>query len=186
MKYSRYLPAALVLAAAFTGCLHKGAQKASFTFEADTLRGATAAFTSVEAGKVTLKPGAFDLLGEVDEAGAPTHLTSDVVASFGKNDSIPLRDGSGMAIRFSVPRIADNDYCVISAEISTPAPVDTGGGPVSSITADFRYDAKNSGKVEYVWFVFSKSAPKVMVPGKWTITLFNKGSKLTSADFTVR
>jgi hypothetical protein len=185
MKQLRFIPAALILAAALSGCLHK-ATRGPASFEADTLRGATAAFTGVEAGNVSLKPGAFDLLADVDDTGAPRNFTSDVVASFTKGDAVALRDGSGMAVRFIVPRIADNDYCVISAEITTPSPVDTGGGPVNSITADFRYDSRNSGRTEYIWFVFSKSAPKVMAPGKWTVTLFSKGAKLTSAGFTVR
>ena len=185
MKRSLFICAALVLAASCSGCVRKSSPAGS-SFDADTLRGATATFSAVESGIVTLKPGAFDLLGDVDDAGVPKFFTSDAVASFSRENSAPLRDGAGIAIRFAVPKIADNDYCVISAEVVPPSPVDTGNGPAQMIPADFRYDAKNSGRTEYIWFIFSRSAPKFMVPGKWTITLFNKGVKLVSAEFSVR
>jgi hypothetical protein len=184
MKQSCYLCSVLILAAALNGCTKKGTP--SIAFDADTLRGATATFTSVEKGVVTLKPGAFDQLGEVDDTGALKHFTSDVVESFSGTTAVNLKDRQGMAVRFIVPPVADNDYCVISAEITTPAPVDIGGGLTTSIRADFRYDAKNLGRTEYIWFIFSENAPKLMIPGAWKITLYNKGAKLVSADFTVR
>lgn len=185
MKRSLFICAALVLAASCSGCVRKPAPSGT-SFEADTLRGATAAFTAVETGSVTLKPGAFELLGDVDANGAPRFFTSDAVAAFSRETSIPLRDGTGVTIRFTVPPIAGNDYCVISAEVTPPSPIDMGNGPTAMIPADFRYDARNSGRTEYIWFVFSKSEPKIMVPGKWTITLFSKGAKLAAADFIVR
>ena len=170
----------------FPGCAGKDNKAGNIrSFEADTLRGASCEFTSVESGRVVLKPGAMDLLGEVDDTGSPKYPTETVVASFTAQKDIIAADGRGMAIRFRVPQIADNDYCLINAEITPPRPVNTGGNVLTSIPADFRYDAKTSGHTEYIWFLFSGSASNLMIPGKWTITLFNKGSKLTSADFSV-
>lgn len=185
MKRSSFICAALVLAASCSGCARKTAP-AGPAFDADTLRGATATFSAVESGSVTLKPGAFDLLGDVDDTGSPKFFTSDAIASFSAGNTAPLRDSAGIAVRFTVPKIADNDYCVISAEVIPPSPVDTGSGPTQMIPADFRYDAKNSGRTEYIWFLFSKSSPKLMVPGQWTITLYSKGAKLVSSEFSVR
>jgi hypothetical protein len=61
-----------------------------------------------------------------------------------------------------------------------------GGQQTDVITADFRYDARNSGRTEYIWFLFSKSAQDLMLKGNWAITLSNNSIKLLTTEFIVK
>ncbi|MGL4369152.1 MAG: hypothetical protein ACRCUT_05695, partial [Spirochaetota bacterium] len=155
------------------------------SFEADTLRGRTCEFINLESGKVAIVSGGLERLDELDESGNPRFYTSDIVAGFEKQDSVTAGDGRGFCVRFTVPRINADDYLIIRADIALPAKADFGGGPTDTIQASFRYDAKNSGRTEYIWFLFNKNMPALFLPGKWTISLYNNETKLLSRDFII-
>ena len=166
-------------------CSKKSSNGKASSFEAESLHGKTYEFTSLETGKVIILQGGLERLDQIDDTGNPRYFTSDVVADFTSTDKIPASDKTGFAVRFNVPRIADNDYLIIKADIKLPAKADFGGGPTESIQANFRYDEKNSGRTEYIWFLFDKNNPALQLPGKWIISLYNNDTNLISAVFSV-
>lgn len=155
-------------------------------FEAETLRGNTVEFTATESGMISISEKNMDKMSAMDRNGMPVYSTSDIADKFVSGKDIGMRNRTGLCVRFRVPKIADNDYLILKAVTRLPKEVKLNGEKTSTLDASYRYDARYSGKMEYIWFLFDEGYPELMIPGKWELELFSNESSVYRTEFLVR
>jgi hypothetical protein len=176
----------LSLCFSFFFCAPDGKRTAdNSSFKAATLRKKIIVFNNVESGIVSIMPDNFRKMALIGKDGNPVFTSSELAGPFVKTDSGVIKNYSGICIRFTVPRIERGDYCIIKAVVHFPKDIRIGGQNSSIIDSDYRYESRNSGKPEYIWFLFDKNNPDVKISGKWEMTLLNGDIEILKRNFSL-
>ena len=182
-KVSRLIPVVLLV---FSFSCGGKKEAGDVRFEAETLRGNTVEFTATESGMISISEKNMEKISAMDRNGMPVYATSDIADTFVSGKNISMKNRTGLCVRFRVPKIPDNDYLILKAVTRLPKEVKLNGEKTSTLDASYRYDARYSGKTEYIWFLFDEGYPELMLPGKWELELFSNESSVYKTDFNVR
>jgi hypothetical protein len=164
---------------------NKGGPSTSSRFEAETLRGRTVIFTHVECGFVTIPADRIDKMSAIDDGGNPVYYTQEIAGTFTKGTRFRIKNNAGICVRFRVPRIARDDYLILKAITKFPGEVAINGTKTASLDSNYRYDAKYSGRTEYIWFLFDRSYPNLKKKGSWTLELLSNETVVYSSEFVL-
>lgn len=154
-------------------------------FGAVTLRGNSIIFNDPEAGIFNINEIEKNKLLEIDEEGNPKYSTSDIIKEIYITNKAKIENNGGFFIRFSVPKIKDNDYVIINSVITPPQKIEINGTEFKKIESSYKYSSENSKDDEYIYFMFSEEFNKLKIPGKWKISLFNHNNLLASEEFNL-
>jgi hypothetical protein len=185
---TRLLTCATVLAVCaltFSSCKKSEVKKIPSEFKAVTLMQKVVTFTKIETGEVSIPRQNIAKLDAIDPNGNTVYFTGEIAGSFTAQKKIHAASLTGFCVRFTVPAIGKNDYLIIKAETHFPREIIAGGSPTTSLDSNYRYDARYSGKTEYIWFIFDDANPALKIPGEWELILYNKDRKLLTASFDV-
>jgi hypothetical protein len=155
------------------------------SFKAATLRKKIIVFNNVESGIVSITPDNYKKMALIGKDGNPVYTSSELAGRFTKTSSGSIKNYSGICIRFTIPRIEQGDYCIINAVVHFPKDIRIGGQKSSTVDSDYRYESRNSGKTEYIWFLFDKNNPDIKIPGRWEMTLKNGDIEILKRNFTL-
>jgi hypothetical protein len=164
---------------------NKGGTDTASRFEAETLRGRTVIFTHVERGFVTIPADRFEKMSAIGDDGNPLYFTHEIAGTFTKGSRFRIKNRAGICVRFKVPRIARDDYLILKAVTNFPGEVVINGTKTASLDSNYRYDAKYSGKTEYIWFLFDSAYPNLKKKGTWTLVLLSNETLVYSSEFVL-
>ncbi len=156
------------------------------SFPSLTLKGDLIIMKKIQAGTVSVTLDNYNKIYETDEQGNPVYLTSDIISSFKEGTNVLLKEDNGLAVKFKVPEIKNDDYLIINSEIQLPKQIEIGGIKRDRLIGSFKYDFRNSNKDEYIMIVFNKINPSLFIEGEWQITLYNQDEQLLVQKFNVK
>lgn len=104
-----------------------------------------------------------------------------------QNRVVPLKIGNVLSVRFGVPKLDYADPLEIDYVLKFPKEVLLEGKRTREIRTHFEYNAAYSEFMAggYSWLFDAKDDPALLQTGEWSITIFNKGKKITTAKFLV-
>ena len=186
MQHPRYgLPLLLILLSAFFACAREKSAQGE-KFGAASIRGEWYEFTGLRSGEIILPAANAAKLTASDSLGNPLYPSSEIVQWVRDTANISLTKEHGFALRFTVPEIKEDDYVIITAEIKPPAPIAMGKNPTRVIQGSFRYDARNSGHTEYIWYLPEGEILSEKYKGEWKITLNADNIPLLTKSFILK
>lgn len=155
------------------------------TFIVNSFKGELLEFEQVQTGSIHVSKENRKKILKLTDQGDLKYSTSEVVNQFNERPYLKLKDGNGFCTRFVVPEIDDNDYVILEAVIKLPKKIKMGKQKNDIVQGSFHYDVRNSGKLEYIWFLFDENAKAMNIKGDWSLTIYCQDVKVLSKQFKV-